>query len=66
MGKYKTIKEVVKAVKSGELDESKLTIVQDNDCSQIYNGPCEDENGETPLPADAIFCLTVDQEGSKM
>ena len=45
IGKYKTIKEVVKAVKSGELDESKLTIVQDNDCSQIYNGPCEDENG---------------------
>jgi len=42
MEKYKTIKEVQDAVKSGELDESKLTVVMDNDCSNIYNGPCED------------------------
>ena len=45
MKKYKTLKEVVEAVKSGELDESRLKIIMDNDCSYIYNGPCEDEQG---------------------
>ena len=45
MKQYKTLKEVVEAVKSGELDESKFVIVQDNDCSSIYVGPCVDEDG---------------------
>lgn len=45
MKKYKTLKEVVEAVKLGELDESELCIVMDNDCSHIYSGPCRDESG---------------------
>jgi len=36
--KYKTLQEVYDAVKSGELDESKISIYMDNDCSSImYN-----------------------------
>ena len=45
MAKYQTIQEVVEAVKDGREDESKLQVVQDNDCSHIYNGPCEDAEG---------------------
>ena len=45
MAKYGTIQEVVEAVKAGHEDETKLVIVQDNDCSSIYNGPSEDEKG---------------------
>jgi len=45
MEQYKTLKEVFEAVKSGELDDSKFVIVMDNDCSNIYVGPCEDESG---------------------
>lgn len=45
MKKYETLKEVVEAVKSGELDEAKLEIIQDNDCSHIYIGPSEDKDG---------------------
>ena len=33
--KYKTLQEVYNAVKSGELDESKISIYMDNDCSSI-------------------------------
>lgn len=42
---FKTIKELYDKVKSGEIDESELTIVLDNDCTSIYLGSCEDENG---------------------
>ncbi len=45
MAKYKTIQEVVEAVKDGREDESKLEVIQDNDCSHIYNGPAEDADG---------------------
>ena len=45
MAKYKTIQEVVEAVKAGKEDEGKFVIIQDNDCSNIYVGPCEDEDG---------------------
>lgn len=45
MEKYQTLQEVVDAVRSGKEDETKLSIVQDNDCSHIYVGPCEDEQG---------------------
>jgi len=45
MKTYKTLKEVVEAVRSGELNESKLAIVMDNDCSTIYNGMPEDKEG---------------------
>lgn len=38
---YKTIAELVKAVKSGELDEDKMEIIMDNDCTHIYYGPIE-------------------------
>jgi len=44
MKKYKTIKDVLEAVKSGELDESKLVIIQDNDRSDILNGMDEEGN----------------------
>ena len=42
---YRTIKELYKAVKSGEIDESKLEIILDNDQTNFYIGPSEDENG---------------------
>jgi len=42
---YETIKELYEAVKSGEVDESKLEIVLDNDQTSFYVGPGEDDNG---------------------
>lgn len=43
--KFKTIKELYEAVKSGHIDESKLVIILDNDHTSFYNGnPQEDEN----------------------
>ena len=36
---YKTIKDFYEAVKSGVIDESKLEIVLDNDCTYFYCGP---------------------------
>lgn len=36
MKKYKTITELYKAVQSGEIDESELTIVLDNDWTGWY------------------------------
>ncbi len=45
MKKYNTIAEVYNAVKAGEIDESKLIIVLDNDCTDFYLGPDEDSNG---------------------
>jgi len=45
---YKTIKELYEAVKRGEIDESKLEIVLDNDCTNFYLGPpVEDDDGIT-------------------
>ena len=35
MKKYKTLKALYKAVKAGEVDESKLRVVMDNDCSTV-------------------------------
>ncbi len=65
MAKYKTIQEVVEAVQAGEVDETKLEIVQDNDCSDIYCGPHEDEDynslaifrGEGYADTDALWKL---------
>lgn len=44
--KLKTIKELYEKVKSGEIDESKLKIVLDDDCTFFYVGPSEDDKGE--------------------
>lgn len=44
MKKYKTITELYKAVQSGEIDESELTIVLDNDCTGWYIGEDDGEN----------------------
>ncbi|KKM93691.1 hypothetical protein LCGC14_1205770 [marine sediment metagenome] len=44
MKKYETLSKLVKAVKSGEIDESKLVVIQDNDCSSVYNGPPEEDD----------------------
>ena len=41
MKKYETIEEFYKAVKSGDIDETKLVIVLDNDCTNFYLGPNE-------------------------
>ena len=47
MKKYKTIKELHNAVKSGKIDEERLTIVLDNDCTNFYVGPdCDPEGDE--------------------
>lgn len=43
--KYETIKELHAAVKRGDIDESQLSIVLDNDCTSFCVGPCEDKNG---------------------
>ena len=38
MNKYKTIKDFYEAVKAGEIEESELDIVLDNDCTNFYIG----------------------------
>ncbi len=43
--KYQTIKEFYEAVKAGKIDETKLDIVLDNDCTSFYVGPAHDEDG---------------------
>lgn len=45
MKNYKTIKALHEAIKSGEIDESQLSIVLDNDCTCFYIGPTIDKNG---------------------
>jgi hypothetical protein len=42
---YKTLKELHEAVQAGDVDEASLTIVMDNDCSDIMSGPAEDDKG---------------------
>ncbi len=45
--KLKTLKELYDKVKSREIDESKLQIVLDNDCTMFYVGePGEDDDNE--------------------
>lgn len=46
MKKFDTLQELVAAVTIGDLDESALLVIQDNDCSHIYYGPQEDDDGE--------------------
>ena len=46
MEKYKTLEELHKAVKSGEIEESGMDVVMDNDCSHVYYGPHKDSDGE--------------------
>lgn len=43
MKKFQTIKELYEAVKKGEIDESKLEITLDNDCTSFACGPIYDE-----------------------
>lgn len=42
MKKYKTIKELYEAVKKGDIDEAKMEIILDNDCTSFYIGPSND------------------------
>ena len=42
--KYGSIEELYKAVKNGDMDESKLEIVMDNDYTGFYNK--DDEDGD--------------------
>jgi len=42
---FKTIKELYDKVKSGEIDESQLGILLDNDCTSFYLGDCKDSEG---------------------
>ncbi len=52
---FKTIKELYEAVKSGKIDETKLFIILDNDCTSFYNGkPKEDENYEVINEIDVV------------
>ena len=44
MKEYKTIAALHKAVQSGEIDESKLSITLDNDSTYFADGPLEDDN----------------------
>jgi hypothetical protein len=36
MERFTTLKGLVKAVKQGQIDESELSIIMDNDCSFVY------------------------------
>ena len=45
MNKYKTIKDFYEAVQAGEIEESELDIVLDNDCTNFYIGSDNDKNG---------------------
>ena len=47
MAKYRSIADVKKACESGEIDESKLEIVMDNDDTGFYYGE-RDEDGYRP------------------
>lgn len=42
--KYESIEELYKAVKNGDMDESKLEIIIDNDYTGFYNQ--DDESGD--------------------
>ncbi len=47
MKKYETLKELVEAVRAGEIDESKLVVIMDNDTTSVYlAAPKEDENDD--------------------
>jgi hypothetical protein len=46
MREFNTIKELFEAVKSGKVDESKLRIVLDNDCTDFYEGEPDDFGDE--------------------
>ena len=43
MKTFKTIKDLYYAVQKGEIDESKLVITLDNDCTSFACGPTYDE-----------------------
>lgn len=45
MKSFNTIKELYEAVQAGTVDESKLMILLDNDCTNFYIGPMEDDDG---------------------
>ena len=40
---FKTIKDLLAAVKDGRVDENELHIVLDNDCTMFFDGPPSDE-----------------------
>lgn len=40
---YRTIKEFYNDVKAGKIDETKVTIMMDNDDTMFYEGPLDEE-----------------------
>ena len=52
MKKYDTIKELYEAVHRGEIDESKLEITLDNDCTSFTCGPTYDEETDEETDKD--------------
>ncbi len=49
MKTYKSIAKVLEAVRSGELDEKKLEVRMDNDCSSIYYDYNEESDDNDPI-----------------
>jgi hypothetical protein len=45
MKAFGTIEELYKAVQAGQIDESELTVVLDNDSTSFYTGPFTDADG---------------------
>lgn len=43
--RFKTLSELATAVKSGDIDETKMTVTMDNDCSRVNYGPYPDDDG---------------------
>ena len=44
MKKFNTIKDLYEAVKAGKIDESKLFIILDNDCTSFWHGSILDDD----------------------
>lgn len=50
MPRFESLKELVEAVRCGEVNEALLYVVMDNDCSSVYCASDEDEDEE------ALYC----------
>ena len=61
MREYNTIKEFYNAVKAGIIDESKLEIVLDNDCTSFYTGPTSDDTTDEIRVIEANGCYDVEK-----
>ena len=55
MKPYKTIKALRAAIDAGELDESQLTVVMDNDCSHVHYGTVREHEDNTVFRGNGYY-----------